>query len=97
MISIWADNGRAGDKVTNQGTPPDPTPFVRYTKQYDNFLGGYTNGGDASAMAVKYVSASAFQIIGTDFWNYRIYFNNKHYCVPRRGTVFPIKWFIRGG
>lgn len=96
-ISIWADNGRAGDKITNMGTPPNRGPFVHYTKEYNYLPGGYTNGGDASAMAVKYVAASAFQIVGTDYWNYRIYFNGKHYCVPRKGTVFPIRWYIRGG
>jgi hypothetical protein len=96
-ISIYANNGRGGDKITNMGTPPDIGPMILYTKEYNYGLGGFETGYDASNMAVKYVNASAFQIIGTDVWNYRIYFDKKVYCVPKKGRIFPTKWFIRGG
>jgi hypothetical protein len=59
--------------------------------------GGYTNYAAAASMAARYVSASAFQVAGTDIWNYRIYFNNNVYCTPRRGPTFPVTWLIRGG
>jgi hypothetical protein len=70
---------------------------VLYQKEYNYVLGGYTDGLMAAAMVVKYASAGAFQVLGTDFWNYRIYFDNRHYCVPRKGNIFPIKWYQRGG
>lgn len=59
--------------------------------------GGYTNSVAAASMAARYVSATAFQIAGTDIWNYRIHFNNQVYCTQRRGTTFPVTWLIRGG
>jgi len=59
--------------------------------------GGYTNYAAAASMAARYVSAGAFQVAGTDIWNYRIYFNNNVYCTPRRGPTFPVTWLIRGG
>jgi len=97
VINIFANNGRGGDKITNMGTPPDIGPMIQYTKEYNYGLGSFEQGIDASNIAVKYVNASAFQIVGTDFWNYRIYFDKKVYCVPKKGRVFPLSWFIRGG
>jgi hypothetical protein len=58
-ISIYANNGRGGDKITNMGTPPDIGPMILYTKEYNYGLGGFETGYDASNMAVKYVNASA--------------------------------------
>lgn len=97
QINIYADNGRGGDKITNMGDPPDRNPILLYSKNYDYGLGSFIQGGMASDMAVKYVNASAFQIFGTDYWNYRIYFDKKVYSIPKKGMIFPIKWFIRGG
>jgi hypothetical protein len=59
--------------------------------------GSYATQQAATEMAGKYVSASAVQILGTDYWNYRIHFGTRVVCTPRRGTVFPRIWLIRGG
>ena len=98
----WADQGRFNDKwnlrefnSTNYTRAYDP--LVLYTKQYTYGPGGFYNDGDAEDEKVKYYNAGILQIPGTDFWNYRIYFKDRHFCVPRKGRVFPVTWYIRGG
>jgi len=97
LIQVYADDGRGGDKVTNRGHPPSNLPFVLYSKEYNYGYGSYLTFGEAQAAADKYASATPIPIVDTNYWNYRIYFNNKHYCVPKKGLVFPVKWYIRGG
>ena len=88
-IKIYANNDPDG----NTGLQP----YVIYEKQYTYAPGSYKTSIEAEAMAVKYVSAAAAQIVGTDYWNYRIFFNTRIYAVPRKGRVFPVTWYIRGG
>lgn len=96
-IAVFADNGREGDMGLNKGVPPWRGPFVFYQKFYNLDPNGFVDEATAAAMAVKYVSAGAFQVIGTDFWNFRIFFDTNKVCVPRRGLIFPVSWLIRGG
>ena len=88
-VKIYANNDPDGN--------PAAVPYVIYEKQYTYTPGSYKTSVEAEAMAVKYVSAAAAQIVGTDYWNYRIFFNTRIYAVPRKGRVFPVTWYIRGG
>ena len=88
-FKIYANNKPSGN--------PGPEPYVVYEKKYTYAPGSYKTIVEAEAMAVKYVSAAAVQIVGTDYWNYRIFFNTRIYGVPRKGKTFPVTWYIRGG
>ena len=88
-IRLYANNDPSG----NLGTQP----YVFYEQDYIFNPGSYRTMEDATVMAVKYVSASAIQISGTDYWNYRIFFDMQQYCTPRKGKIFPAIWYIRGG
>lgn len=92
-IGMYANDGLHGDKRAY----PSDLPFVFYQRSYNYGSGGYTSQLDAATVAAKYVSAQAIQIVGTDYWNYRINFDLNHSCVPRKGMVFPYVWLIRGG
>lgn len=97
-IHLWANQGRGGDLVTTMGDPANYGPMLIYSKSYD-----YTYGGrlmteeQAIDQKVKYYSAGTINLATTDYWNYRIFFNNRHFCVPRKGRLFPVTWYIRGG
>jgi hypothetical protein len=99
QFSFYGNDGRAGDEW-NSGK------FVKYNQNAASSLvlfndvygpGSYQTQNNAVAMAAKYVSAKAFQIMGTDYWNFRIYFNTQIACTPRRGVMYPHVWLIRGG
>ena len=75
----------------------DYDPFVLYTKDYVYKPGGFISEDTAEDEKVKYYNAGVLQIPGTDFWNYRIYFNDRHFCVPKKGRIFPMTWYLRGG
>jgi len=105
-LQMWANNGRGGDNGTmgplpgtgtNLGNPPDYGPLLIYSKEYNYAPGGYLIFGSAEDQSVKYYSAGAIKIATTDYWNYRIYFKTRHFCVPKKGMLFPVKWYIRGG
>lgn len=96
-IGVYADNGRGGDMGLHKGVPPWRGPFVFYQKSYNLDPNGFLDQSSADAMAVKYVSAGAIQIVGTDYWNYRIFFDTYKVCVPRKGLIFPVSWLIKGG
>jgi hypothetical protein len=98
-FSIYADDGFAGNEWQSG-------KFIKYDQNIGSTLvmfndtygtGSFTSQNLAAAMAAKYVSAQAFQIMGTDFWNFRIYFDTNVVCTPRRGRVFPHVWLMRGG
>jgi hypothetical protein len=99
QFSFYGNDGRAGDEW-NSGK------FVKYNQNAASSLvlfndvygpGSYQTQNNAVAMAAKYVSAKAFQIMGSDYWNFRIYFNTQIACTPRRGVMYPHVWLIRGG
>lgn len=108
-FQIYADQGRGGDYGQFQGVPPGTPgrgrgPILPYqefmgsallTKSTTYGLGGFADQNSAAIVAAKYVSAGAFQIIGTAVWNYRIYFN-KQVFTPRKSMIFPRVWYIRG-
>lgn len=96
-IGVFADNGREGDMGLYQGVPAYRGPFVFYQKYYQLDPNGFLDQMSADDQAVKYVSASAIQLVGTDYWNYRIFFDTNKVCVPRKGLIFPVSWLIRGG
>lgn len=101
-IHYWADQGQFNDKWNLRDFDPNNyirayNPMVLYTKEYIYHPGGFYNDGDAEDEKVKYYNAGILQIPGTDFWNYRIYFKDRHFCVPRKGRIFPVTWYIRGG
>ena len=97
FINIWADNGRGGDLFSNNSDPTNIGPMVLYSKEYKYAPGGYKLSDYAEDQSVKYYSAGIMQIPMTDYWNYRIYFNTRHYCVPKKGMLFPVGWYVRGG
>ena len=88
-IKIYANNDLRG-ALQDQ-------PFILYEKDYIFSPGSYRTEEDATSMAIKYESAAAIQIVGTDYWNYRIFLNTQQYCTPRKGKVFPVIWYVRGG
>lgn len=98
-FSMYADDGFAGNEWQSG-------KFIKYDQNIGSTLvmfndtygtGSFTSQNLAATMAAKYVSAQAFQIMGTDFWNFRIYFDTNVVCTPRRGRVFPHVWLMRGG
>jgi hypothetical protein len=101
-IHYWADQGQFNDKWNLRDFDTNNynrayNPLVLYTKEYIYQPGGFYNDSDAEDEKVKYYNAGILQIPGTDFWNYRIYFKDRHFCVPRKGRIFPVTWYIRGG
>jgi hypothetical protein len=101
-IRVWANQGRGGDQVTALGTaitvPSDHGNMIDYGKLYNYSYGGrLLTEGEAIVEKGKYYSAMTTNIATTDYWNYRIFFNNRHFCVPRKGKLFPVSWYIRGG
>jgi hypothetical protein len=97
-ISMWANQGRGGDLVTSMGTPAYYGPWLNYSKTYNyNYGGKVLMEGEAILETVKYYSAVTTNIATTDYWNYRIMFNNRHFCVPKKGKLFPVAWYMRGG
>ena len=97
FINIWANNGRGGDTFSNNSDPTNIGPMVLYSKEYKYAPGGYKLSDYAEDQSVKYYSAGIMQIPMTDYWNYRIYFNTRQYCVPKKGMLFPVGWYVRGG
>lgn len=107
---FYADNGREGDYGQYTGVPPwEPNrpigPILPYESNKGSALilktpdyptGGFATEPDAAYIAAKYVAAGTFQIVGTDYWNYRIFFDTNKVCTPRKSMVFPRKWYIRG-
>ena len=97
FIQIYGNDGRAGDKVTNRAATNTNMQFVLYSKEYNYMLGSYLTSDQAELVSMKYQTALPIPIVATNYWNYRIYFNKRHYCVPKKGLIFPVKWYIRGG
>jgi hypothetical protein len=101
-IRLWANQGRGGDQGTALGTtfttPSDHGTMIVYDKLYNYSYGGrLLTEGEAIIEKGKYYSAMTTNIATTDYWNYRILFNDRHFCVPRKGKLFPVSWYIRGG
>ena len=107
---FYADQGRGGDLGQYQGTVPGTPgrtqgPILAYREFMGSALvskipyygvGSFTTQAAAAAIAAKYVDAREFQIRGTNYWNYRIYFGRKTFH-PRVSKIFPTVWYIRGG
>ena len=101
-IRLWANQGRGGDEGTALGTTiaaqSDHGNMIVYDKLYNYSYGGrLLTEGEAIIEKGKYYSAMTTNIATTDYWNYRILFNNRYFCVPRKGKLFPVSWYIRGG
>lgn len=105
FIDTWVDQSKTTswwnvDKlplgnIMGWGLNYDPTK--NYSKQYNYKPGGFLNDGDAEDEKVKYYNAGIIPIPGTNYWNYRIYFKDRYFCVPKKGILFPSLWNIRGG
>ena len=93
-ISIFANQSQGIGLINSSAT----LPMMEYTKEY-TYIGdkAYLTYEDAMDKASKYYSADAIKIATTDYWNYRIYFNEHHFCVPKKGRIFPVTWYIQGG
>ena len=101
-IRLWANQGRGGDEGTALGatitTLSDHGTMLVYDKLYNYSYGGrLLTEGEAVLEKSKYYSAMTTNIATTDYWNYRILFNNRHFCVPKKGKLFPVSWYMRGG
>ena len=101
-IRLWANQGRGGDQGTALGTTITTLSghgnMIVYDKLYNYSYGGrLLTEGEAIIEKGKYYSAMTTNIATTDYWNYRILFNDRHFCVPRKGKLFPVSWYIRGG
>ena len=93
-IKIYA-LGNLGDTATyvDPTTSPLGKPF---SMEYNYVSAAYRTRYDASVEAGKYKGADVVKV-GTDYWNYRIYFNTRHFCIPKKGRLFPTSWYISGG
>ena len=108
---IYANEGRESDYGQYQGVVPGlpnrpDGPWLPYESNKGSSLllkspvfgtGGFYSETDAAFVAAKYVSAGAIQIKGTDYWNYRIFFDTGKVCSPKKSMIFPRIWYIRGG
>jgi hypothetical protein len=93
-IKIYA-LGNLGDttKYIDPATGPIGKPFSR---EYKYVSAAYRTRYDASIEAGKYYAADVVKV-GTDYWNYRVYFDTRHFCIPKKGRLFPTSWYISGG
>jgi len=93
-IKIYAI-GNVGDttKYIDPATGPIGKPFSR---EYKYVSAAYRTRYDASIEAGKYYAADVVKV-GTDYWNYRVYFDTRHFCIPKKGRLFPTSWYISGG
>lgn len=103
-IKTWVDQAQHSDWWNLKRIPNDVTLFGRpfnlikmYSQEYNYIPGGFVNDGDAEDEKVKYYNSAILPIPGTSYWNYRIYFKQRHFCVPKKGVIFPVTWLIRGG
>jgi hypothetical protein len=103
-IRTWVDQGQYSDWWNLKRKPGDVTLYDRpfnliqmYHQEYNYVPGGYTTDALAEDEKVKYYNAGILPIPGTNYWNYRIYFKQRHFCVPRKGIIFPVTWYTRGG
>ena len=100
-INVFTDGGSRGDNITIYGPTSSEEygrlPFVLRSKTYNYLPEINTDFVAAQLQTLKFKNAVPTRIVGTDFWNYRIYLNTKRYSVPRKGKIFPITWFVRGG
>ena len=93
-ISVFANQSRGRGLVNSTAE----LPMIAYTKEYAYINDkAYLTSFDAFDKASKYYAADAVKIATTDYWNYRIYFNEHHFCVPKKGRIFPVTWYIQGG
>ena len=93
-IKIYA-LGNLGDttKYIDPVIGPIGKPFSR---EYKYVSAAYRTRYDASIEAGKYNAADVVKV-GTDYWNYRVYFDTRHFCIPKKGRLFPTSWYISGG
>lgn len=103
-IKTWVDQGQHSDWWNLKRKPNDVTLYGRpfnliqmYSQEYNYVPGGFIDDGDAEDEKVKYYNSAILPIPGTSYWNYRIYFKQRHFCVPKKGVIFPVTWLIRGG
>lgn len=65
--------------------PNDAQPkFLLFDQTYRAAIGGFKSYQEAANMANKYVSAMPYCIPGTNYWNFRIFFNTHIYAVLAR-------------
>jgi hypothetical protein len=103
-IKTWVDQGQYSDYWNLKRKPNTNILYGRsfdlikmYSKEYNYVPGGFVNDGAAEDEMLKYYNAGILPIPGTSYWNYRIYFKQRHFCVPKKGIIFPANWSIRGG
>ena len=103
-INTWVDQGQYSDWWNVRRMPTDVTLYPKqfdliklYSKEYNYRPGGFLNDGAAEDEKVKYYNSVILPIPGTGYWNYRIYFKQRQFCVPKKGIIFPATWLVRGG
>jgi hypothetical protein len=103
-IMTWVDQGQYSDWWNMKRNPTTTVLYGRpfdlikvYSQEYNYTPGGFVDDGKAEDQMLKYYNGGILPIPGTSYWNYRIYFKQRHFCVPKKGIIFPVNWTIRGG
>jgi hypothetical protein len=71
--------------VAETGSEPQ---FILFDQTYRASRGGFREFQSAVAQAGNYVSAMAYQIPGTNYYNSRIFFNTHIFAVPSRPKMY---------
>jgi len=90
------NNGQDGLVVIKYRKPKIYQEFVLYEQKYEYSKGSFASYTEAATEAAKYTSATPFLIPGTNYWNYRIFFNTHIYAVPAKPDAYFYEEYVPG-
>ena len=81
--------------VYNGGNGAGGVVMFRYSKEYDIYLDPGLTGETVESGDYKVTHITSG--LGNIRWQLPCFADLKQVCAPRRGSVFPVAWWIRGG